>query len=486
MNELLRNRGFLALAGSQFFGAVNDNVLKQLLTFMVISGGLWAGDLGAGGQGAVGLAFTLPFIVLSAVAGQVADRWSKRTVTLLVRASELPIAAIAAWGFMTGTLWISFLALVLITCQSAFFGPPKYGMIPELVPTGQIARANGAINMFTNIAVIIGIVLGGKIADLYIRERLVEGDLPVVEIANAWLPGVVLGVIAVAGLAIAWFLPRLSAGSPSLRISGNPMTGYVQAIRDMAKGPLLAVALAWGAFYLIAGLALLILPEYASLPAGGSRWKASQLMGILGIAIGIGSLVAGLVSGDRIRVGLVPIGAFGLTASLAGLGLFSQTFGGTAAMLVIAGFFAGFYIIPLQALLQHLAPNDERGRFIGTANAINFTFLAIASGVYWLIRPLFGGPADIDGRPDRIFLVSALLMLGAAAVFTLWLRSHREAFIAAGVAVPGEGRSERNADPTSPVASDAAAGGTPGPADDAADDAAGDAAEASSHRSPDP
>ncbi|MHC4809039.1 MAG: MFS transporter [Planctomycetota bacterium] len=441
MRELLRNRGFLALAGSQFFGAVNDNILKQLLTFMVIAGGLWEGRLGEGGQGIVGLAFTLPFILLSAVAGQCADRWSKRTLTIVVRASELPIAAVAAWGFFTGNLWVAFTALVLITCQSAFFGPPKYGMIPELVRPDEIARANGAINMFTNVAVIVGIVLGGKVADAYVTDAAAAGTAgeaaaQAVGIAAPALPGIVLGVVAVGGLVLAWFLPPLTAGSPGLPIRPNPFSGYVQAIRDMARGPLLAVALAWGSFYLIAGMSLLILPEYATLLPNGSRWQASQLMGILGIAIGVGSLIAGLASGHRIKVGLVPIGAVGLTASLVGLGLFSRTFAGAAAMLTVAGFFAGFYIIPLQALLQHLAPSDERGRFVGAANAINFAFLGVAAALYKAIRAPFGN------EPDRIFLVSAVLMLAATVVFTWWLGRHRAAFIAAGVGVPRQ-RGER-------------------------------------------
>jgi len=509
MASLLRNRGFLALATSQFFGAVNDNILKQLLTFGVIAGGLWGGALGEGGQGIVGLAFTLPFILLSAVAGQVADRWSKRTVTIVVRATELPIAAIGMWGFVVGNLPIAFTALVLLTCQSAFFGPPKYGMIPELVETRQIARTNGAINMFTNVAVILGIVAGGWIYDQYVekvegaatgeRGAMVEraaaadagepngrdddgddgddgddagggagaagsGDaggggaaggadgggavgadertLAAVEVVSPWLPGAVLLLVAAMGLLCAWFLPPMKAGSPGLHIGWNPISGYVSAMKDMARGPLLAVALAWGSFYLIAGMSLLILPEYANLLPNGSAWQASQLMGILGIAIGVGSLVTGHVSGDTIRVGLVPIGAVGLSLFLVGLGLFSSSsFAAAALMLLGAGFFAGFYIIPLQALLQHLAPVDERGRFIGTSNAINFAFLAIASALYAVIRPLFGD--EDTGRPDRIFLVSAVLMLSAAGIFTAWFRRHRGAFEASGVSVPGGARAPR-------------------------------------------
>ena len=139
-NKLLK-RGFLSLIVTQFFGAANDNILKGVLIFMVINGA-WAGDLGAGGQGIVSICFTLPFIVLSGYAGQFSDRNSKRYVSVLVKSAEIPIASIALIGFWTGNLWITLSALVALTCQSAFFGPAKYGMIPELVESRDLSRAN--------------------------------------------------------------------------------------------------------------------------------------------------------------------------------------------------------------------------------------------------------------------------------------------------------------------------------------------------------
>ena len=146
MKSKLLKRGYISLICTQFFGAANDNLLKGVLTFMVIDG-VWRGKLGDGGQGLVGLLFTLPFILLSGYAGQFADRNSKRYVSVLVKVIEIPIAAIALLGFWTGNLWITLGALIALSCQSAFFGPAKYGMIPELVDEGDLSRANGFINM---------------------------------------------------------------------------------------------------------------------------------------------------------------------------------------------------------------------------------------------------------------------------------------------------------------------------------------------------
>ncbi len=179
----------------------------------------------------------------------------------------------------------------------------------------------------------------------------------------------------------------------------------------MAKGPLLLVALAWGYFYLLAGLALLIVPEY-TIVLGIDRAAAGQLLGILGIGIGLGSVLAGLISGHHIEPRLVPVGAIGISIFFLLLAFNAQSVAVVGGLVFGAGLFAGAYIIPLQALLQHLAPDEERGRFLGTANAISFSFLAAASIIYWLIRPLFT-------KPHHIFFVCGVLMLVGAA-FLLW------------------------------------------------------------------
>ena len=408
----LVKRGFLSLLGTQFLGAANDNILKGVLTFMVIAGGVWEGRLGAGGQGIVGLCFTLPFILLSGYAGQFADRNSKRFVSVLVKVVEIPIAAVALLGFWMGNLWVTLGALVALTCQSAFFGPAKYGMIPELVSSRDLSRANGTINMMTNIAVIVGTLAAGIIADRY--DPLVDAAGRQPESA-LWLPGAVMVALALAGLGAVLFLTGLEPGDRGLKYDWNPFATYIKAIREMSKSPLLMVALAWGYFYLLAGLALLVLPEYWEV-LEISREMASRLLGIMAIAIGVGSVTAGLVSGHRIEPRLVPVGAVGITLFFVLLGVIRPTFWNVAGFIVGAGFFAGFYIIPLQSLLQHLSPDSERGRFLGTANAISFGFLSVASLIYWIIRPAFGD------APQRIFLVSAGLMILGAGYFVLRLR----------------------------------------------------------------
>ncbi len=432
MNEKLQkkgllHRGFLSLIVTQFLGAANDNILKGVLIYMVIDGA-WQGRLGTGGQGIVSVCFTLPFILLSGYAGQFADRNSKRRVAVLVKVIEVPIAILALIGFWTSSLEITLLSLVALTCQSAYFGPAKYGMIPELVSSRDLSRANGMINMMTNLAVIGGTLAAGRAADLYSPLPDASGAIrdPLL-----WLPGVVLIVIAVAGVIAVVFLPRLEPGDRTLKYDLNPLATYLSALKEMVRTPLLMVMLAWGYFYFLAGLALLILPEYTVVleSYNVTRTEVSTLLGVLGVAIGVGSATAGLISGHTIRPILIPIGAAGLTVFFLLLGSIPPTlpsFSPTwrvplstiSALVFGAGFSAGFYIIPLQALLQRLSPDKERGRLLGTANGVSFTFLTLASILYWVIRPLFGTTPGHQ-HPERIFLISAVLMVTGVSFF-LW------------------------------------------------------------------
>jgi MFS family permease len=417
--------GFLALIVTQFFGAANDNILKGVLTFMVVDG-LWSGQLGTGGQSFVGICFTVPFILLSGYAGQLADRYSKRTVSIVFKCAEIPIAIVAGIGFWTGNLWLTLFSLILLTCQSAFFGPAKYGMIPELVGEGDLSRANGTINMMTNIAVIAGTLVAGAVSDAYWPK--VEGVQPTVATSEGWLwlPLVALLAVAIMGVISVLFLDRLPAGDKKLRFNWNPFAIYIESIRLMSKTRLLMVMMAWGYFYLLAGIALFLIPEYTNI-LKVDRLEASVLMAVMGIAIGVGCAAAGLISGHRIEPRLIPIGAAGLSLFFLLLGIVPPWmpdwspmvrvgFSNVSFFIMGAGFFAGFYIIPLQALLQKLSPDNERGRFLGTANAVSFAFMTLSAGVFFVLAKIF------ESNPERIFLVCSVLMISGTGFFLFRLR----------------------------------------------------------------
>ena len=502
MKSNLFKRGFLSLVMTQFFGAMNDNILKAVLIFMVINGA-WVGVLGESGPSIVTFCFTIPFILLSGFAGQVSDRYSKRTVTWWVKSVEIPIALVAGYGFYVQNLWMTLFALIALTCQSAFFGPAKYGMIAELVDDTDLSRANGSINMLTNLSVIVGTLLAGVVSDAYcplphrdpaladrqidqgvdefalsyevaspregdekvaILKELgfenaalrVEKDGEVVDVAvyrepvdqqakaaepqsqkdkyklavlNPFgailLPMLALVLVAVLGWLASLFLTPLPRGNAKLKFEFNPFSTYIETIKEMSKTRLLMVMMAWGYFYLLAGIALLIVPEYTEI-MDITRQNASILMGVLGIAIGLGCGVAGFISGHKIMPRLIPMGALGLivfffllafvTPPVLGMKAqyYEVLFSSVSVFILCAGFSAGFYIVPLQALLQSLSPDGERGRFLGTANGVSFMFLTLASLVVLVLAPAF------KGVEYRMFYVCSGLML-VGAIYFLWV-----------------------------------------------------------------
>jgi len=397
----LLGRGFLALLITQSFGAANDNIIKQVIIFMVTTG-VWKNRLGEGGQAYVAMLFTLPFIFFSGYGGQFADRNSKQFVTVLLKVLEIPIAIVAMIGFWQQNLTVALAALVLLATHSTFFAPAKYGMIPELVDDEDLSQANGVLNMLTNIAVIFGMVLAGPISDRYFPARL-NNQGPMTP-PLLWLPGVVLVAMAILGLIVSLLIPKLRPRDPELKYQFNPLSTYWKSLVEMSQSSLLAVAMAWAFFYLIAATVLLILPEYEHL-LNIPYSQTSYLMGGLALAIALGSAVAGFLSGKHIEPRLIPIVAGGLVIAFALLGWLKPEYKSVAGMLIFAGFAAGFYIIPLQALLQKLSPDGERGRFLGTANALSFVTILLGAGVYWFAASMFHMP------PNRVFLVLAGLCL---------------------------------------------------------------------------
>lgn len=406
----LWNRGFVSLLATQFFEAASDNVIKGTLSFAVALGAPWEQVFGEGGNGLVGLVFTAPFVLLSAFGGRIADRHSKSRVTVLLKAVSLAVAGFTAIEFARGSAWGGLAALAMFATVSAFFGPVKYGMIAELVDPPQLARANGIVNMSTNVAVIVGMLVAGLVAQRW-KAGFADGAPSGV---SAWLPGIAMGIAVALGFLTCLTLPRLVPQSPGLPVNLNPFSTYVSTLRDMARGPLLATALAWAFFYFVAGVVLLILPDYSAF-LGVDDDRTSLLMAALAVAIGVGCVVAAYLDAPVRRARFVLVGAAGLAAGFAALGLAPADFGTTMALLAASGFVAGFYIIPLQSNLQALAPDEARGRVLGTANGLSFVVAGFGSVLFMALRK--------GGMPsNRIFLVLAACCAAMAAVAIAGLR----------------------------------------------------------------
>lgn len=407
----LWNRGFLSLLFTQFFEAASDNIIKDTIVFAAAVAGPWEAVFGEGGSGLIAVLFSLPFILLSAFGGRLADRYSKSRITVLLKAISLAVCALCAIEFARGSAHGAVAALVAFATVSAFFGPVKYGMIAELVEPKQLARANGIVNMATNVAVI----LGGLIAAVVVtdwKDSFVDGKPTGLA---AWHPGMAMGVAVVLGFLTCLTLPKLTPQNPSLPVNLNPFSTYISTMREMARSPLLAVCAAWTFFYFVASVVLLILPDYSSF-LGVKDNETGVLKAGLGVAIGIGCVLAAYLDTPARRWFFVPAGAGGLGIAFTLLGLAPPNFAATLALLVLTGLVAGFYIIPLQSMLQSFASDDSRGRVLGTANGLSFVTTLLGGVLFFALRGSFHLPSN------RIFLVVGGLCLAMAWGTWTWLR----------------------------------------------------------------
>lgn len=417
----LFNRGFISLSITQFFGASNDYLLKTLLTFALAASGIWRSKMGEGGQVYPAYSLVIPFLLFCVLAGQIADRHSKQAVTVRVKQAEIFFALMAFAGFWMANFWLCLAAMVFLGIQSAFFSPAKYGLIPELVDEKDLSRANGIINMLTNLAAIFATVVGSYLYEQYTEtkgsQNVSEAQGPM---GMLWLPGLVMLGVALLGLVASLWMPKLKARNPDSEMQWNIFGSVLSTLREMkASGnPILIVAALWSMFYLIAYTIMLILPDYTKVLDISVSQVGLYLLGPMGICIGLGSALAGWISGSRIQPRFVPAGAIGLTICFLLLGWAPAKLWVVVTYIALMGICAGFYIVPLQALMQKLSPDESRGRFLGAAAAMASVFEIIGIGVFHVSRRVFDIPSQ------RIFLIVGVLSLAATILFYWKVRRH--------------------------------------------------------------
>ncbi len=304
----LASNGFVSLVVTQFFGVINDNLLKQVLSFGLAAAGIWSGMLGEGGQSWVAMALVLPFLLFGAIAGQLADCYSKQLVTVRVKQAEFLIVLVAFAGFYFNNVWLSLFAMFLLGTQSAFFGPAKYGVIPELVDDTKISMANAAIIMLTNVAAILAVVVGGALYEAY-RGTAAEG----VPDGLLWLPGLALLVFAILGLIAAKQMPPLEASAPEMKVKWEFFAPYLRTIKKMLSGetPIFVVCMLKAAFYFLAYSVLLILADYTIVLGLPEKKVSVYLFGTIGVSIAVGSVLAGFLSRGGIQARLILVGGIG-------------------------------------------------------------------------------------------------------------------------------------------------------------------------------
>ena len=407
---------FWLLIGVQLFTALNDNLFRWLIVPLSRTGGMDSSTALALG----GLCFLVPYLVLAPLAGSLSDRFSKRSVTLACKVAEVGILLLGL-----GMIWLRwppglFFAVALMGAQSAIFAPAKYASIPEYLPPSKLSFGNGMMGVVTVAGTALGLSGGYWLA---VASELTLLKTP--EFAQIAVVGCCFLGVSALGLAAAVYMKEVPAAAPHRPVVWNPITETRPALHLLGSDQILMrTALGIAFFWSLGTLAQLAVDIYAHDLLELSEQSTGILMTTLIVGVGLGSVLAGLLCGEEIELGLVPLGALGIA-----LGAFVVFFAGNIAEhashpshwtwfaclgLGLLGLSSGLFDIPLEAYLQHRAPSTIRGTILAGANFITFAGMAGACVLFWLLTGLFEWDAD------AVFLVAGLGTLPVAAyAFTL-------------------------------------------------------------------
>lgn len=417
---LLTQRRFGPFFWTQFLGAGNDNLFKFAFTVLVtyqlnVS---WLQPKIAGLV--IGALFILPFLLLSATAGQLADKYDKAAIMRSVKLLEIAIMGLAAWGFWTQGVEVLLACVFLMGTHSSLFGPVKYAYLPQHLSPRELTGGNGMVEMGTFVSILLGNVGGGLIMGLGPQGA------PVAAVACV--------SVAIIGWLVSLKVPASPSSDPGLKLNFNPFSETWRNLVLASRYPsvfrsLLGISWMWffGAVFLSQ------FPSFAREVLGGNEQVASLLLVVFSVGIAIGSLLCETLSHRHVEIGLVPVGAVGMSVFAFDLYLATQglahpsgavlsTVGDfvrrpehwrVMADLALLAFSAGLYSVPMYALIQLRAQPSHRARIIAANNILNALFMivsALAAGA------LLGAGFSVP----QVFAATALLNVIVVG-YVFWL-----------------------------------------------------------------
>ena len=417
---LLTQRRFLPYFIVQALGAFNDNVYRQAIIGLLFFLGVSAAERSTYAVIAPAI-FIAPYFLFSAIAGQVAEKLEKQRLIVITTAMEIAIMSLAAAGFLLQSMPLLLVALFCTGLQSTLFGPVKYSVLPAILRPEELTGGNGLVEMGTSISILGGMITGGLIF------QLAGANGP--ETAAA-----AIIALAITGNLVARLIPRVDAGAPDLKIGWNPLPESIAVLRMARRQPVVRNAIlgvSW--FWFFGTIITSQLPAYAELNLGGTPASATLyifVLALFSIGTGTGSLLCEKLSARTVEIGLVPLGAIGMSAFLLDL-YFARPGAPPATGLDVAGFLAqpgsvrividllgigvstGFFVVPLFALIQSRTPSNQMSRVFAALNIQNSGFIVLAALVG------LGAGALGWGSPQLLLALAIANVLVAAWIFAL-------------------------------------------------------------------
>ena len=415
--ELLKQRRFLPFLLTQALGAYNDNVFKNALvamvTFVLVS--LTQQQESIFINLASGL-FILPFFLFSATSGQLSERFDKAKLAQAVKWIEIAIMLIASVGFIYKSIPLLMVCVFGMGLHSTLFGPLKYSLLPQVLRPEELTGGNGLVEMGTFVAILLGTILGTSL-------------ITIPETGAYWVAGATI-IIAVIGLITSRKMPSLPPTTHT--INWNPITETISTLRYVTKNRsvfLSCLGISWFWFY--GSVFFTQLPQYAKYVLGSSEGTFTLLLSLFSIGIAIGSLLCEKLSHRTVEIGLVPLGAIGMTVFGADLYFAHPQIMGEQKLLlmqVIAqpgvkrvmfdlfmmAVFSGLYIVPLFALVQSRTDKDKVSRVIAANNILNALFMVVAAGLSVVALTVWHWTI-----PQLLLAVAVLNAFAAIYIFSL-------------------------------------------------------------------
>jgi acyl-[acyl-carrier-protein]-phospholipid O-acyltransferase/long-chain-fatty-acid--[acyl-carrier-protein] ligase len=408
----LASPSFIGLLLTQFLGTLNDNMFRW---FVVPLGKEVMDSALALSLGLV--CFTLPYPLLAAPAGYLADRFSKRNVIVACKVAEVLLMILGVLAVLLGSINLLFVVVGLMGVQAALFAPSKYGSIAEILRPEKLTKGNGLMGLVTIVSSAVGFVAGNG---LFVQmRRLFDVQTPILA-ARPGLSGIASAAtafvsVSLLGLGASLMIRRLPIADVARRFPKRLVTSTFAELRLLASDrTLFRTALGIAFFWFLASLAQMNIDSYGTKVLAVGQENIGPLLAMLVVGVGVGSVLAGLWSGEKVELGIVPLGAAGICVSAfllyltgnsvveASVAAMHRAFGWSCVWLLLLGISSGLFDIPLESYLQQRSEVKNRGTILAPSNFIAYSFMIVAAGLFWLMQ------SKLHWTASTIFLVAGL------------------------------------------------------------------------------
>ena len=384
--EPLAGRSFGSIVITQFLGAFNDNAFKQLILLLAVGLSMEAGD--SYHQSLAAGIFALPFVLFSGFAGSFADRFSKTFIFRFCKVWEILVMLLGCLAFYIENIPLLYSTLFMMGTQSAFFGPGKYGIIPELFPSRSLTKANGVILMTTYLAITLGTAAAGFIKGSVAPEDLYKAQ-----------GGLVL--LAILGTLSAFGVRRAPVADPEVELKGKIFGELRPTLKAIFEDRIFcSVALTYAYFWGLGAALLMLCNAYGKILMKLDEFPTSMLLVFLSVGIALGAFGGSLVSKGKVDFRIYRTGLVLLLLSLLALGWTHEDLQfqdwtidrihAARTTLFLLGIAGGMFALPLQTSIQLWSPGDLRGRVMGGVNFLCFVSIFLFAGVFWVAREIAG------------------------------------------------------------------------------------------------